>query len=74
MKTYQVHARPRLNTYRYCLLDTLRSQIECDEMSLHGHLFTVFLVSPTRHELMYAIATMSEIWGMGIYDMIVLAC
>ena len=28
-----------------CLLDTLRSQIECDEMSLHGHLFTVFLVS-----------------------------
>ena len=30
-----------------CLLDTLRSQIECDEMSLHGHLFTVFLVSHT---------------------------
>ena len=22
-----------------CLLDMLRSQIECDEMSLHGHLF-----------------------------------
>ena len=30
-----------------CLLDTLRSQIECDEMSLHGHLFTVFLASHT---------------------------
>ena len=30
-----------------CLLDTLRSQIECDEMSLHGHLFIVFLVSQT---------------------------
>ena len=29
-----------------CLLDT-RSQIECDEMSLHGHLFTIFLVSHT---------------------------
>ena len=28
-----------------CLLDTLRSQIECDEMSLHGHLFTIFLDS-----------------------------
>ena len=59
---------------RHCLLDTLRSQIECDEMSLHGHLFTIFLVSHTRHELMYAIASMSEIWGMGIYDVIVLAC
>ena len=56
------------------MLDTLRSQIECDEMSLHGHLFTVFLVSHTRHELMYAIASMSEIWGMGIYDVIVLTC
>ena len=27
-----------------------------------------------RHQLLYAIATMSEIRGMGIYDMIVLAC
>ena len=27
-----------------------------------------------RHELLYAIATMSEIWDMGIYDVIVLAC
>ena len=34
---------------RHCLLDTLRSQIECDEMSLHGHLFTVFLASHTYH-------------------------
>ena len=30
-----------------CLLDTLRSQIECDEMSLHGHLLSVFLISHT---------------------------
>ena len=40
---------PRPFTIEYllgiCLLDTLRSQIKCDEMSLHGHLFTVFLVS-----------------------------
>ena len=27
-----------------------------------------------RCDLLYAIATMSEIWGMGIYDVIVLAC
>ena len=44
-----------------CLLDTLHSQIECDEMSLHGHLFTVFLVPVLRCELLYAIASMSEI-------------
>ena len=30
-----------------CLLDTLRSHFECDEMSLHGHLLFVFLVSHT---------------------------
>ena len=34
---------------RHCLLYTLRSQIECDEMSLNGNLFTVFLVSHTYH-------------------------
>ena len=56
------------------MLDTLRSQIVCDEMSLHGHLFTVFLVPLLRNDLLYAIGTMSEIRGMGIYDMIVLAC
>ena len=32
------------------------------------------LILILRHELLYAIATMSEIWGMGIYDVIVLAC
>ena len=32
------------------------------------------LIPILRHELLYAIATMSEIWGMGIYDVIVLAC
>ena len=29
----------------HCLLDTLRSQVDCDEMSLDGHLFIVFLAS-----------------------------
>ena len=43
-------------------------------MSLHGHLFTEFLVSMLRNDLLYAIATMSEFRGMGIYDVIVLAC
>jgi len=33
-----------------------------------------FLFPILRNDLLYAIATMSEIWGMGIYDMIVLAC
>ena len=32
------------------------------------------LIPMLRCDLLYAIATMSEIWGMGIYDMIVLAC
>ena len=43
-------------------------------MSLHGHLFIVFLVPLLRNDLLYAIASMSEIWGMGIHVMIVLAC
>jgi len=32
------------------------------------------LIPMLRCDLLYAIATMSEIWGMGIYDMIVLTC
>ena len=32
------------------------------------------LIPILRYDLLYAIATMSEIWGMGIYDVIVLAC
>jgi hypothetical protein len=32
------------------------------------------LIPMLRCDLLYAIATMSEIWGMGIYDVIVLAC
>ena len=32
------------------------------------------LIPILRCELLYAIATMSEIWGMGIYDVIVLTC
>ena len=32
------------------------------------------LIPILRNDLLYAIATMSEIWGMGIYDVIVLAC
>ena len=32
------------------------------------------LILMLRNDLLHAIATMSEIWGMGIYDMIVLAC
>ena len=32
------------------------------------------LIPMLRNDLLYAIATMSEIWGMGIYDVIVLAC
>ena len=36
--------------------------------------FPYSLFSVLSFELMYAIATMSEIWGMGMYDVIVLAC
>ena len=32
------------------------------------------LIPMLRCDLLYAITAMSEIWGMGIYDMIVLAC